>query len=126
MTQTLYCKIIYAGRIKKSSFPASFNEKTQIKFLFFLFNFTFSRKVIYKFRSDVTSITITVLAFKSFCSFALCSVQNTKEVLKRHFTVSSSNMKLKSKHKILGGGRNVEFHYYNWPFFSLHRKWLFS
>jgi hypothetical protein len=24
------------------------------------------------------------------------------------------------------GGRNVEFHYYNRPFFSLHRKWLFS
>ncbi len=26
----------------------------------------------------------------------------------------------------LGGGWNVEFHYYDWPFFSLHRKWLFS
>jgi hypothetical protein len=25
-----------------------------------------------------------------------------------------------------GGGRNVEFHYYDWPFFSEHRKCLFS
>jgi hypothetical protein len=23
-------------------------------------------------------------------------------------------------------GRNVKFHYYDRPFFSLHRKWLFS
>ena len=26
----------------------------------------------------------------------------------------------------MGGGRNVEFHYYDWPFFSEHRKCLFS
>jgi hypothetical protein len=26
----------------------------------------------------------------------------------------------------MGGGRNVEFPYYDWPFFSLHRKCLFS
>ena len=25
-----------------------------------------------------------------------------------------------------GGGRNVEFHYYDWQFFSEHRKWLLS
>ncbi len=24
------------------------------------------------------------------------------------------------------GGRNVKFHYYDRPFFSLHQKWLFS
>ena len=26
----------------------------------------------------------------------------------------------------MGGGRNVEFHYYDWPFFSEHQKCLFS
>ena len=26
----------------------------------------------------------------------------------------------------MGGGRNIKFHYYDWPFFSLHRKCLFS
>ena len=27
---------------------------------------------------------------------------------------------------LMGGGRNVEFHYYDWPFFSEHQKCLFS
>ncbi len=27
---------------------------------------------------------------------------------------------------VSGGGRNVKFHYYDWPFFSEHRKCLFS
>ncbi len=33
---------------------------------------------------------------------------------------------LQSWDKRTGGGRNVKFHYYDWPFFSLHQKWLFS
>jgi hypothetical protein len=33
---------------------------------------------------------------------------------------------LKIKLTFLRGGRNVKFHYYNWPFFSEHRNGLFS
>ncbi len=32
----------------------------------------------------------------------------------------------KLKHNIWGGGQNVEFHYYDWRFFSERRKWLLS
>ncbi len=46
---------------------------------------------------------------------------------KSYFTVCTVMAKKVSLHNLFywGGGRNVEFHYYDRPFFSLHQKCLF-
>ncbi len=56
-----------------------------------------------------------------------------------HFSIWTPRNNLASDHSLeivvflnkyliisMRGGRNVEFHYYDRPFFSLHWKWLFS
>ncbi len=106
----------------------------------FIFGFTIGSELtqilVFRFRFKYQFWSITNLQPQSLTSYlchSLLSMEPPCLVENWHYRGNQSKKDWKNRrndkhtwHSKRRGGRNVEFHYYNKPFFSLHRKWLFS